>query len=144
MISQNLACVHRSSDQTSPCRIYALDHIQRLKEQGEPIQAAVASRTDEPHWAKICMDHLILSDGTTTLSNIFDDLVEIHYGSKVGHIERLHRRTGIAFEDMAFFDNEQGNIRDVEGELPVKCYYTPQGMTREAWNQALKDFDMEA
>lgn len=90
------------------------------------------------------MDHLILSDGTTTLSNIFDDLVEIHYGSKVGHIERLHRRTGIAFEDMAFFDNEQGNIRDVEGELPVKCYYTPQGMTREAWNQALKDFDMEA
>ena len=107
-------------------RLHALTHIQNMKADGHPIQAAVASRTDEPRWARICMDHLVLGDGSTTLSDVFGDFVEINYGSKIGHIERLHRKSGIALEEMAFFDNERWNIQDVQAGLPVKCYYTPE------------------
>ena len=31
----------------------------RLQE-GRDIRAAVASKTDEPQWARICLDHLVL------------------------------------------------------------------------------------
>lgn len=124
-------------------RNYALAEIQRLQKQGVDIKAAVASKTDEPDWARICMRHMAIDDGTS-LEDCFQDRVEISFGSKVGHITRLHQRTGIAFADMAFFDNEQGNIRSVLKGLPaVKCYYTPDGMTCEAWEKAKEDFQME-
>ena len=109
---------------------------------GIDIQAAVASKTDEPEWARICMHHMAIDDGSS-LASCFGDRIEISYGSKVGHITRLHKRTGIAFHDMAFFDNEFGNIRSVSKALPeVKCYYTPDGMTSEAWDKAKADFGM--
>jgi len=69
-------------------------------------------------------------------------LVEIAYGSKKDHLLRLHKATGVPFEQMAFFDNEYGNIRSVSG-LGVKCYYTPDGMTKEAWEKAKTDFGMD-
>ena len=47
----------------------------------------------------------------------------------------------IRFDQMAFFDNEYWNIQSVSS-LGVKCYHTPDGMTKEAWVQALEDFDM--
>ena len=124
---------------------YALTDIQRLHEQGMDIQAAVASKTDEPEWARICMQHMAISDNaTTSLADCFQDRVEISYGSKVGHITRLHKATGIALADMAFFDNEYGNIQSVSKALPaVKCYYTPDGMTCEAWDKAKADFGVE-
>ena len=124
---------------------YALTDIQRLQERGVDIQAAVASKTDEPEWARICMQHMAIhhNNATTSLADCFEHRVEISYGSKVGHITRLHKATGIALADMAFFDNEYGNIRSVSKALPaVKCYYTPDGMTREAWEQAKRDFGM--
>ena len=125
---------------------YALTDIQRLRDQGVDIQAAVASKTDEPEWARICMRHMAIDHNanTTSLSDCFQNRVEISYGSKVGHITRLHKATGIALADMAFFDNEYGNIRSVSKALPaVKCYYTPDGMTREFWDRAKADFGME-
>lgn len=88
------------------------------------------------------MQHLMLDDGTLLVDN-FGDLVEISGGSKVRHLESLHRKTGIAYEDMCFFDNERWNIQDVSRGLPsVKCVYTPDGMTKEAWEQAKVDFNM--
>ena len=90
------------------------------------------------------MRHMAIDDGSTSLEDCFQDRVEIRYGSKVEHLSRLHKQTGIAFADMAFFDNEYGNIRSVSKALPaVKCYYTPDGMTCEAWAKAKEDFGME-
>lgn len=44
---------------------------------------------------------------------------------------------------MCFFDNEYWNIEDVRSKLPtVKSYYTPDGMSREAWDDAMKEFKM--
>lgn len=118
---------------------HALSEINKMKRDDHPIQAAIASRTDEPAWARKCMGWLTAADGTP-LSSCFDH-VEISYADKRRHFESLHRKTGIPYEQMCFFDNEHGNIRSVS-KLGVKCLYTPDGMTREAWREALGMFDM--
>jgi magnesium-dependent phosphatase-1 len=127
---------------------HALDYIQRMQNEGYPIRVAVASKTDEPEWAYICMQHMCLTDGITSLLEFFGknkETIEISYGSKSNHIRRLHKTTGIPYIEMAFFDNEHSNIKDIQTNLPeVKCYYTPNGMTREAWQQALKDFQIDS
>ena len=82
-----------------PGSAHALADINRLRQEGHDIQAAVASRTDEPHWAKICMDNLIVDDGTT-LSQCFGNLVEIYYGDKTHHFRKLKEKTGIPYECM--------------------------------------------
>lgn len=117
--------------------------INRLKAQGHGIRAAVATRTDEPRWARICLEHLVIEDGAV-LGDCFEDhLIEISGGSKTRHLQRLHAKTGIAYKDMCFFDNEQWNILDVSRELPdVTCVYTPDGMTKQAWEKAKKDFGL--
>eukprot|EP00568_Trieres_chinensis_P010981 CAMPEP_0183291382 /NCGR_PEP_ID=MMETSP0160_2-20130417/827_1 /TAXON_ID=2839 ORGANISM="Odontella Sinensis, Strain Grunow 1884" /NCGR_SAMPLE_ID=MMETSP0160_2 /ASSEMBLY_ACC=CAM_ASM_000250 /LENGTH=200 /DNA_ID=CAMNT_0025452181 /DNA_START=130 /DNA_END=732 /DNA_ORIENTATION=- len=131
----------------SPIRVfkgaaYALDEIEKMKAMGHNIEAAVASKTDEPGWAKICLNHLVINNAGTTLTSCFRrDLVEISFGSKTNHFRRLHAKTGIPYENMAFFDNEYGNIRDVS-RLGVKCYYTPDGMMKEHWDKAKADFGM--
>eukprot|EP00558_Chaetoceros_sp_UNC1202_P014265 CAMPEP_0197257414 /NCGR_PEP_ID=MMETSP1429-20130617/78630_1 /TAXON_ID=49237 /ORGANISM="Chaetoceros sp., Strain UNC1202" /LENGTH=108 /DNA_ID=CAMNT_0042721245 /DNA_START=51 /DNA_END=377 /DNA_ORIENTATION=+ len=104
------------------------------------IQAAAASRTDEPEMAQQCMDWLKISDGKT-LTSCFDQ-VEIDIGDKKRHFQRLQEKTNIPFESMVFFDNEIRNINSVK-ELGVKCIYTPDGMTREAWHEALALFNLE-
>lgn len=112
-----------------------------MKKEGYDIKAAVASRTDEPQWARTCMEHLVIADGST-LQHCFGNFVEINYGSKVGHIQSLHQKTGIPFEEMCFFDNEFWNIQDVSKSLPVKCIYTPDGMTLSAWEEAKAAFGL--
>jgi Acid Phosphatase len=139
------------------CSVHALREIEDMRKDGNDIRAAVASKTDEPRWAKICMQHMVIdkpgedaeggnqcsSGRLTTLQDCFTDLVEISYGSKVNHIQRLHKKTGIDYADMCFFDNEHWNIQDASRGLPdVKSYYTPNGMTQEAWEQAKRDFGM--
>lgn len=119
---------------------HALSEINRMKKD-LPLQVAISSRTDEPGWAFQLMKWLVASDGTS-LSKCFDEnLIEISYSDKSKHFESLNRKTGIPFDQMAFFDNEYWNIQSVSS-LGVKCYHTPEGMTKEAWVQALEDFGM--
>jgi magnesium-dependent phosphatase 1 len=124
-------------------RSFALSEINRLKANGHDIQAAIASRTDEPRWARICLDHLVIEDGNVLQDCFPEHLREISYDSKSKHLQRLHQKTGIPFEEMCFFDNEHHNIKDVSKSLPgVKCFYTPDGMTRKAWDDAKADFGL--
>ncbi|KAG7351255.1 magnesium-dependent phosphatase [Nitzschia inconspicua] len=137
---------------------YALADIHRLREEGYEIQAAVASRTDEPDWAFFCMRHLAVkvqgrkggnAQELITLLDCFgsgsmkkNPLIQISYQDKTHHFKRLHQATGIPYEDMVFFDNENWNIRSVS-KLGVKCIYTPDGMQKKHWDQAKKAFGME-
>lgn len=133
---------------TNTPRSYALAEINRLEAEGHDIQAAVASRTDEPAWAETCMKYLVVQqqhdDGSSlcSLESCFGDRVEISFSDKKEHFRNLHRQTGIPYENMAFFDNEMRNIRSVK-TLGVKCIYTPDGMTRKSWKEALSLFGME-
>jgi magnesium-dependent phosphatase 1 len=133
-----------------------LSEINRLREAGHDIRAAVASKTDEPDWARICMDHLVVgmeeentdvasantaTSASATLSECFGALVEIHYDNKRHHLRRLHQSTNIPYDEMVFFDNEYGNIRSVSS-LGVTCIYTPDGMERQHWDDAKAKFGL--
>jgi magnesium-dependent phosphatase 1 len=121
---------------------HALQEINRLRQEGHDISAAVASRTDEPKWAHICLKHLQLSDGTT-LHQCFEDRIVIDcMHDKQYHLKRLQGMTGIKYEEMCFFDNEHWNITCVQ-KLGVPSFFTPHGMTRSAWTAALKHFHMQ-
>ena len=122
-------------------RSYALSEINRINcNNNEPIQTAIASKTDEPKWAHSCLKWLTIQDGSTLQSCFQPNLMEIYYGNKKTHLTNLKKKSGIPFENMVFFDNEYGNIQSVK-TLGVKCVYTPNGMTREAWDNALNMFD---
>lgn len=46
--------------------------------------------------------------------DLFDGGMQIYPGSKLTHMQKLHKDTGVAFEDILFFDDESRN-RETEG-----------------------------
>lgn len=64
---------------------------------------------------------------------------EVYPGGKKAHFRRIHEASGVAYEDMLFFDNESWNVREV-GALGVVSVYTPKGMTGAAWREGLAKF----
>ena len=109
------------------------------EEMKSQIQIAVASCTDKPSFARQCMDWLVVEDGST-LSSCFDH-VEIRPGDKRKHFESLQRITGIPYNEMCFFDDYDLNIEAVSS-LGVHCFHTPNGVTKDAWNEALGIFGL--
>ncbi|CAH0514661.1 unnamed protein product [Peronospora belbahrii] len=125
-------------------------------------KVAVASRTTEPKWAKTCMrlmdvdietngcgpsrydkdgkeddenDHKVTQ---TSLQSIID-YEAIYPCNKRVHFEQLKKDSGIPFEDMLFFDNEYGNVQDIQ-KLGVICAYCPKGLTIGSWIQGMEAF----
>ncbi|XP_076449804.1 magnesium-dependent phosphatase 1-like [Babylonia areolata] len=65
---------------------------------------------------------------------------EIYPGSKVTHFKKLHRDSGIAFEDMMFFDDEHRNIVEV-GKLGVTCIFVDSGVTKQVVSDAMQEHE---
>ncbi|KAL3661993.1 hypothetical protein V7S43_012800 [Phytophthora oleae] len=124
-------------------------------------EVAVASRTTEPKWAKTCMrlmdvdiggaepkeegeDKDLEEDGEDeetekmSLQSIVD-YEAIYPRNKRVHFEQLKKDSGIPYEDMLFFDNEYGNVHDIQ-KLRVTCSYCPQGLTEGSWIQGMEAF----
>jgi magnesium-dependent phosphatase 1 len=57
-------------------------------------------------------------------------------GTKIAHFKELQSRTGVAFEDMLFFDDESRN-RDVERKLGVMLILVENGVTRSVFESAI-------
>lgn len=102
---------------------------------------AIASRTDEPSWAREVMDKTEVSPGQS-MRSCFDH-EEIYKGTKFNHLTRLHQKTKIPFEDIIFYDNEYQNVHTVK-RLGVTSVFTPDGLTDEVWRQSLLDFAKNA
>ncbi|CAL1125852.1 unnamed protein product [Cladocopium goreaui] len=98
-------------------------------------RVGVASRCDEPAWGRECLQKFMVQEGVS-MWDVAEDgqLVEIYKSSKQQHFKRLSEKTGIAFEDMLFFDDDPYNIQDVS-RLGVTCVETPEGVTKEAWEE---------
>jgi len=109
-----------------------LSHL-RTDPQWKDTKVAYVSCTDEPDWAEECMD--LFRAGSLSLQQTVD-IKEIYKANKNKHFQSLHKKTGIPYEDMIFFDNENHNCVNVQ-PLGVTCIYTPKGMTQEAWEQGL-------
>ena len=94
--------------------------LEYCREEG--IIMALASRTDEPGWARELLDLLGVSG--------YFPHKEIYPGAKTTHLNRIRDQSGIGFESMAFFDDEMRNIRDARS-LGVRGIYVEAGLN---WN----------
>lgn len=103
------------------------------------LQLGVASRTSAPELARQLLQMLHLpplpgaDDDEARPANpmraiqVFDGGMEIYPGSKLRHFEALHKRTGIPYEDMLFFDDESRN-RETE-QLGITMQLVRDGVT---------------
>lgn len=82
----------------------------------------IASRTHRPEWALELMSLF-------NIKHLFK-YFEIYPGSKVEHFYQIQSRSGIAFSQMLFFDDEMRNIDDVRN-LDATTVLVDQGITRE-------------
>lgn len=73
------------------------------------ITLCIASRTSAPSLARDLLKMLHLPNGNKS-QEAFSGSMEIYPGSKIKHMESIHKKTGIPYEEMLFFDDEQRNI----------------------------------
>ena len=106
---------------------------------------AVASRTNKGTWAHALLDTFSLptaGGGRQPLGDLIS-FREIYTGSKTTHFAKLREKSGVAYEDMLFFDDARdgryGNCEAVS-KLGVMSVHTPGGLTRELWRQGLEAF----
>jgi magnesium-dependent phosphatase 1 len=132
--------------------VYLLGNVRQVMEELylEPkwndVKVGISSRTDQPDWArellqKFQVDH---DDGTFCLNDIFQGgPIQIASDAKVDHFRRIASETGVALEDMLFFDNEFGNCKDVSS-LGVTVAYCPNGVDTSIWEEAVRAFPVRA
>ncbi|PPQ84485.1 hypothetical protein CVT26_003517 [Gymnopilus dilepis] len=108
------------------------------------VTIAACSRTHAPDLAKQCLRLLLVPPSADGLSpepkpaiEFFDEL-EIYPGSKIKHFKEIHKRTGIPFSQMLFFDDESRNA-EVE-RLGVTFVHVPRGLTSQVFEQGLKEW----
>ena len=94
-----------------------LDHLNEQK-----VLMGVASRTGAPDWA----------DELMRLFNIkkYFEYFEIYPGSKLNHFKSLQEKTGLAYQNMIFFDDEYRNIEEV-GRLGVETVFVENGISMD-------------
>ena len=95
----------------------AMEIFQVLEDNNTPM--AIASRTEEPEWAKLLLELLGIRE-KFKYEEIFPD-------SKVTHFKNLQKKSGIEFNRMIFFDDEDRNIKEV-GTLGVRCHLIKKGI----------------
>ncbi|KAJ6444979.1 magnesium-dependent phosphatase-1 family protein [Purpureocillium lavendulum] len=123
-----------------------------------PVKLGVASRTSAPSLARdlLKMLHLRLGGGgdggaaeggdnssggggkPRRALDVFDGGLEIYPGSKIRHFESLHKRTGIRYEDMLFFDDESRN-QETE-RLGVTMRLVRDGVTWDEIEQGVEEW----
>jgi magnesium-dependent phosphatase 1 len=134
--------------------VYLLGNVREVMQElycnskWNSVSVGISSRTDQPDWArellqKFQVDHPLENGeerGSFVLQDVFrNGPIEIASDSKVKHFRRISQATGIALEEMLFFDNEIGNCRDVS-EMGVTVAYCPDGVTTAIWEAAVRAF----
>ncbi|KAH7460667.1 hypothetical protein PRNP1_006080 [Phytophthora ramorum] len=128
--------------------IHAVLSVLKSDPQFRHTKVGVASRTEEIENANTCLQLMDVSlrgeDGGEAVSKSLGsmaDFVTVFPGSKTTHFKQLHEQSGVAFEDMLFNDDEQGNVQDVSA-LGVVCSHCPEGLTVASWLQGMEDFQL--
>lgn len=95
------------------------------------ILIGAASRTHAPDLGREMLSLLKIpgSSGSSKRAIDYFDHLQIYPGSKTTHFERIHRDSGIAYEEMLFFDDESRN-KNVE-VLGVTMKLVKDGVTTE-------------
>ena len=110
----------------------------KTSDEWDGVKTAWVSCTDEPVWARECLEKFKTDDGIPIGSYI--DSNQIFKDNKQSHFRNLKALfPDIEYDEMIFFDNEMGNIRTVS-KLGVHCIYCPDGVTKEIWDEGLENF----
>ena len=102
---------------------------------GEPLLVGVASRSDEPAWARECLNKFMVAEGVSMMDVVGEELCEIYKGSKRQHFAALQQKTTL-LAHVLLRRRHGPNIRDVS-TLGVHCVYTPSGVTRKLFLQGV-------
>ena len=102
------------------------------------IEIGAASRTSAPELARDMLSKLRLPSESHPLAVSIFDYMQIYPGSKTTHFSRLHKQSGIEYEEMLFFDDESRN-RNVE-TLGVTMRLVRDGVTRVEIDQGVKEW----
>jgi len=77
-------------------------------------------------------------DGDPLKAITFFQTFEIYPGSKLRHFRSIHKKTGIPYEEMLFFDDEHRN-KEVE-QLGVTMQLVTKGVDRATFNKGLVEW----
>ncbi|GAA5869673.1 hypothetical protein JCM16303_000544 [Sporobolomyces ruberrimus] len=115
------------------------------------VHIAAASRTHAPKAARQALTELLIpgsidsddvlksrkakgDEGLVSSINLFDSM-EIYPGSKITHFQELHKKTGIPYSEMVFFDDESRN-REVT-KLGVTFVLVGSGVNRSLFDSGI-------
>ena len=104
-------------------------------------QIGVASRTHKGEWARSLLAQFLTDDGRPLAEVV--SFQEIYTGSKLRHFEALRERSGVAYEDMLFYDDaldgKYGNCVPI-AQLGCCAAHCPDGLTAEVWRDGVLGF----
>ncbi len=89
-------------------------------------------------WADECIRKFSVGGGLH-LDDVFNGPREIYKGSKTIHLKNISKKTGKPLQEMVFFDDQYGNCKDVSS-TGATVVYTPEGLTRERFQEAIDNF----
>jgi magnesium-dependent phosphatase 1 len=78
------------------------------------------------------------ASGSSSGAIDYFDYMQIYPGSKTTHFDRIHRDSGIEFEEMLFFDDESRN-KNVE-VLGVTMQLVRDGVTRDEIDKGVQSW----
>lgn len=124
-------CECRSKREMPHLYTHAKGIMYALKDKG--IDMAIASRSPTPDIAKTFLTKLEIQS-MFVAQEIFSS-----WTHKTEHFQRIHRRTGVPFKSMLFFDDEDRNIESVSN-MGVTSILVGDGVTLGALRQGLTNF----
>lgn len=92
------------------------------------IKMALASRTEEPDWARQLLRMLGISQRFA--------FAEVFPSTKVVHFKNLQNNSKVILENMLFFDDEMRNIHEV-GAMGVTAIYVNSGLSLDLFEEGL-------
>ncbi|XP_043713510.1 magnesium-dependent phosphatase 1 [Telopea speciosissima] len=124
-------CECRSKREMPSLYPHAKGIMYALKDKG--VDIVIASRSPTPDIAKTFLDKLGLQS-MFVAQEIFSS-----WTHKTEHFQRIHRRTGVPFDSMLFFDDEDRNI-DTVSKMGVTSILVGNGVDLGALRQGLTMF----
>ncbi|OVA10480.1 Magnesium-dependent phosphatase-1 [Macleaya cordata] len=124
-------CESRSKREMPQLYPHAKGILYALKDKG--IDMAIASRSPTLDIAKTFLDKLGIKS-MFVAQEIFSS-----WTHKTEHFQRIHRRTGVPFNSMLFFDDEDRNI-DAVSKMGVTSILVGNGVNLGALRQGLTNF----
>ena len=119
--------------------------LSAAKSHPNGILVAAASRTHTPDLANSLLKQLTIPPPPFPKSRRaldYFDYLQIFPGDKKTHLAKIQKQSGVAYEDMLFFDDEIRN-RNVES-LGVVMWLVTNGLTRTEMDRGIREWRRRA